>query len=414
MPCPPGLQWLCNPAGTLTHAVGGSVIDAVAASAQHAQVVILTDMLTLWTKIPTTAATSSPVSFLRADTNWLVGFLAVLGLLIAAGHLAWERRVEPARTAAAGLLNLVVVTGASVAVITLGSRAGDAYSSWILSQALSNAGGGSLLAKGQALISLASASPLPSMLLLVLAIFGILACVIQIVLMVVRIAMLGLLAGLLPLGAAISGTRDGRAWFARMLRWLLAYLLYKPVAATIYAYAFVSLTAKSAVDQISGLAVVILAVAALPALMRFLTPMMTAATGSGGGGGAALAAAGAATGARLIPLARGAGTGAAATASGNGRRGPGGAGPVGPGAGAANGPGAGTGAAGLIAAAGPRPTAGPAGSASAPGPGPATGGPAPPGSSGPPGAGGPSGPGGAHGTPAGGEHGWGEGPSGSG
>jgi hypothetical protein len=395
MACPIALEWLCGPAGAVTQAVGGGIISQIAASAQHAQVTILADMLPLWTKIPTPAATGGPVTFLRQDTSWLVGFGAVLGLLIAAGHLAWSRRAEPAKAAAAGLVRLVVVTGASAAVITLGAQAGDAYSKWIIGQSLARAGGGSLLSEGEALASLASASALPAFLLLILAIVGIIACIVQIILLVVRIAMLGLLAGVLPVTAAMSGTQRGQEWFDRATRWLLAYLIYKPAAATIFAYAFVSLTAKDAVDQISGLAVVILAVAALPALLRFLAPMVTAVTGSGGAGGGAAAMAGAAlaTGARLIPLPGAAGAGAAAAAAGNGRSG----------------------------AAGAAQAAGAVGSVSATGAGPAQAQPTAPGSSGPPGSGpvGPQGatgipgPGGAQGRPAGEHSGGGEGPSGS-
>jgi type IV secretion system protein TrbL len=314
--CPPGFEWACGGVGAVASGIGGSVLSSIASASQHAQVTILADMLTLWTRIPTPGAAGAPVDFLRADTSWVVGFLAVLGLLIAAGKLAWERRAEPAKMAAAGLLNLVLVSGAGVAVITLGSRAGDAYSSWILGQAVARSGGGSLLAEGENLASLASVPGLPALLLIVLAIFGIIACVIQIILLVARIAMLGLLAGLLPLTAAISGTQEGQAWFRKTSGWLLAFLAYKPVAATIYGYAFVSLNSRSAVDQIDGLAVIILAVAALPALMRFVTPIVTGATGSGGGGGAgAGAAALIATGARSIPMAAAAASGGASAAA---------------------------------------------------------------------------------------------------
>jgi len=245
---------------------------------------------------------SSPVAFLRDDTLWIVGWLAVLGLLIAAGTLAMQRRPDAARNAARGLVNLVIVTGASAAVITVGELAGDAYSNWIIGQSLHIHGSPSLVNAGEALLSVSPLGGGLVLLTIILALLSILACIVQIVLLVARIAMLGLLAGLLPVAAAASITQSGQAWFSKACSWLLAFLLYKPVAATVYAYALVSIGSNSLTDQVAGVTMIILSVVALPALLRFVTPLVGAAVGSGtGGAGAALAGAAVATGARMIP-----------------------------------------------------------------------------------------------------------------
>ena len=73
---------------------------------------------------------------------------------------------------------------------------------------------------------------------IVLGIVAFLATVIQIMLMLVRGGMLVLLVGTLPLVAAFSNTEMGMQWFRKASAWLMAFALYKPAAAVVYAVAF--------------------------------------------------------------------------------------------------------------------------------------------------------------------------------
>ena len=57
-------------------------------------------------------------------------------------------------------------------------------------------------------------------------------------LMFVRGGMLVLLVGTLPLIAAFSNTEMGLQWFRKATAWLIAFALYKPAAAIVYAVAF--------------------------------------------------------------------------------------------------------------------------------------------------------------------------------
>jgi type IV secretion system protein TrbL len=69
----------------------------------------------------------------------------------------------------------------------------------------------------------------------------------------------------------------------KLWMWQLAFVLYKPVAATVYAAAFVTIgNGKSATDQVSGLALMIMSMLALPALLRLMMPI-SARISSGGG-----------------------------------------------------------------------------------------------------------------------------------
>lgn len=302
----PGSDVVCaGTGGAADGAAGGGVIQELAEALQEAQVKVLSMMAEFSgssAAAPVLSDRVGPVAWLQERTHWYVGLLAVLGLVIAAGRLALRRRAEPAMRATAGLLTLAVVTGCGTAAMSLLVEAGDAYSGWIIGQALDSAGLGYDF--GTAITRLAGLQSvtLPPGLMIVLALASIISCILQITLMLARVALLGLLVAMLPMAAALSGTEAGRAWLARIAVWALAFALYKPAAATVYSYAFLAMgTPSSELAQMSGLVVIILAVAALPALMRLLAPVVGAVSQGGGDSAPAMAYAGVATGARLLP-----------------------------------------------------------------------------------------------------------------
>ncbi|MFC0039576.1 proline-rich domain-containing protein [Actinomadura rayongensis] len=251
------------------------------------------------------ASPDSPVGFLRTHTRWLTGFGVVLGLLLAAGRTAWERRGEPLRDALAGLIRLVVVSGCSVVVANLVIEAGDAYST-----AVWNAGadGTDLSGAGAALFGAGAAQALTNpAVMIVLGLLVLLSSLVQFAMLMLRSIMLVVLVGLLPVAASASVTPEGHAWLRRMLGWFVAFGLFQPVAATLYAVSFMWMKSGNGLEPLQGFILIIGTVMALPALMRFVAPAVAAASGGGGGGVAALAGA-AALGARALPaLGRGAG-----------------------------------------------------------------------------------------------------------
>ncbi|MEU2717799.1 hypothetical protein [Streptomyces sp. NPDC007205] len=330
--------WSC----TVGSAADG-IIGEVASGIQTAEADIVGTLSSMWVDIPTpklgsttTGQPLGPVAFLWEYTHWLTVFFAVLGLLIAAGRMAWERRGEPAKEALQGLFRLVVVTGCSVAGVTLATEFCDYFSTWILESALKvNASDGTNLTStgasefGKAMknLTVLQTNGLAAFLIIVMGLFGIISCIIQLILMLVRYAMLGLLVGTLPVAASLSGTENGKAMYKKAVGWLIAFIAYKPVAATIYAYAIVSMKQDDLTSVLAGLAMIIMAVAALPALMRFIVPAVSQTTGAGTGAGAALAGAAVATGARMIASRMGAGGGSGGGGGGSG--GPSGGGPTG-------------------------------------------------------------------------------------
>ncbi|RLV53409.1 hypothetical protein D9V41_16330, partial [Aeromicrobium phragmitis] len=122
--------------------------------------------------------------------------------------------------------------------VRLGVEAGDSFSTWIIGRSLEDGSfEQNLAALFQGIVAFGGAPGLPAMMTIVLGLIAMLFSVGQIVLMFFRSAALVLLAGLLPLSAAATGTRFGEQWFGKTCAWIVAFLLYKPAAAIIYAAA---------------------------------------------------------------------------------------------------------------------------------------------------------------------------------
>ncbi|NQX29663.1 hypothetical protein HQQ81_20140 [Microbacteriaceae bacterium VKM Ac-2854] len=257
--------------------------------------------------LPSSApAASNTVGFLQNQLWWYTGALAVLSVILAAARMAWTQRAQPARELFRGLLTLLAVSGAGLTVISLATGAADQFSVWILDNStdctVSNGESNCFGTNLYRVISLTASAP-ASLGLIAVFLLGLIALVlsyVQVALMVVRGGMLVILAGILPLTASFTNTEMGRAWFGRAVGWTLAFVLYKPAAAIIYAAAFrLSGTDLFAGDGtgllqiVTGLALMLMALVALPALMRFVTPAVSALA-QGGAGAGAIALAGAA------------------------------------------------------------------------------------------------------------------------
>jgi type IV secretion system protein TrbL len=301
----PGTDLFClvgEVAGAGAGAVKDNVLSSVAETFVEGFTALMKATLTLWTRTgeEELGGSAAAIAAMRAETLWLVGAIALGSLLVAAARLALTRKSAPAADAARGLATLVLVTGAAVPATTALWRAGDAYSQWVLGRA----GGEQLGERMLVLIGALTNGDLAigAAAVIVLCGIGILSTFGQIALMVVRVGVLTLLAGLLPLLAAGSGTQSGRATFQRAVSWVVAFALYKPLAATVYATAFwIVGTGTDLLAVLSGLALICLSIVALPALLRLVTPAVGAVASAGGGGGGLYASAMVvATGARAV------------------------------------------------------------------------------------------------------------------
>jgi hypothetical protein len=284
--------------GSVISAGANTIIGAWAADFQKAEATMLSTLMGSWLKLSTpnvSDSSTSAVAFLTQNTAYLVGICGIVGLLIAAARMMWYQRAEPAREALAGLLRLVVVQGCAVSAIGLLSAAGDSLATSIMNNATAMAGTGAQSLGQISMSAIGSAT-----LVIVLSGLAIIAFFVQLVLLIVRDGLLVLLAGTLPLSAAASMTPVGNSWFRKNVGWLLAFLLFKPVAALVYGAAILSVTNSGDITgEITGIVLVALATLTLPALMRMVAPMVSA-IGNISAASAAGMVAGVATGAVAI------------------------------------------------------------------------------------------------------------------
>lgn len=236
--------------------------------------------------------------------------LLTLGLVVAGARVMYSHRGEPFQ-------EVMHALGRAVAVITLGSAAiqvfvwgGDSYAQWILKVSGVSATGGYTIA------GFAASSP---GLALIFGLLGVIAVGLQWVIMFVRQSLLLLLNAFWQISAAYALLRKGEQAFEKITAWIIAFIIYTPLAASIYAFAWRLKDGQDGVGGVLyGLMLIVLAVVALPAIMRLLIPA-SAAIGSAIGGamalglGAAALQAGVAVGAAVATGGGSAGAGAGAS-----------------------------------------------------------------------------------------------------
>ncbi|MER5397823.1 hypothetical protein [Streptomyces sp. NPDC002599] len=285
---------------------------------------------------------SGPIAKIDAEVDWLVGYVAVASLLIAAIRMALERKGQPMKQAFMGMWKVILVGAVAVTVVQALTHASDVYAQDVYNKA-------ALGDKAKTMLGVLSLDQ-PG-LILVFGLLVMLSCFVQICLMYIRIGVMITLVGTLPLAAASSMTGWGEGWWKKHVGWLAAWLLYKPAAALII-YSATSMTddtedlggTEKLNQTIAGLGMLILAVFALPALLKLIVPATAALGGTSGGTVTVNAVNNVATGAVSI---------AAGGAGGGGGGAPGPQGSPSAGAGAPAGGGAGgAGAAGGAAAGG--------------------------------------------------------------
>ena len=210
----PGVSLVCDSVGGAVGAATGSVFDAAVGKISEGFAKAIAMVVTFWTgvDVPGLSTTQGPVAELRANTAWLTAFVAVISLLVCAGRLAMTRSSRPAGEAFKGLLILVVTSGCGVAAVNALVVFGDSYSRWVLDRSTN----GQL---GQRLASLATVGAISGLgtgLILIVALFGVIASLAQMGLMLVRVGVVTIFAGLLPLAAAGTGTQTGMEYFKRI------------------------------------------------------------------------------------------------------------------------------------------------------------------------------------------------------
>ena len=294
--CAP-LDWKCG-AEDFISGLGDDAMGNMAKAIMEGMSQMVTTLSTFWVSTPTVnltsqdGSTASPVvSLVNSELMPWTLALAVLAVILGGIRLIWEQRGAPLKDLLRSLITLTLVSGLGLGVISILVIAADAFSTEIIKRSTDGKG----FAESMQLLTMANQTGVGVFILIVLGLIGLLASLVQVVLMVVRSGMLVILAGILPTTAAFTNTEMGRQWFQKAVGWTIAFILYKPAAAIVYSVAFLLMGNSGGKDaligSITGFTLMVVALFALPALMRFVTPMVAAvASGSGAAAGAAVGA----------------------------------------------------------------------------------------------------------------------------
>lgn len=283
---------LNNTIGKLAEWIGDSAMQAMNAVA------------TFWVKpetlpVATGADTGHPqntqvVDFLQGNTHEVTAAVFTLAILVAAMRTVWEQRAEPIRSLLKATLTFVAVSAGGTATLQLLISYSDSLAVSIIQQVHPENSSLGVALGGMILQGLAGNNGMMIMLLFA-GMIVFLAGLVQVVLMVIRTALLILLAGTFPLAAAATNTEIGKTWFRKYCGWSLAFIAYKPAAALIYATAMkmneegVKSGGNLFVKTATGLMMLLMAIFALPALLRFMVPLTAAVAGGNSGMGTASA-----------------------------------------------------------------------------------------------------------------------------
>jgi hypothetical protein len=238
----------------------GLIFDAIKALVIEAVVAVVKAVGFLWIDIQSpNLEGNETIGFVSGHTKYILVFAASIAVIFGAIKMAISQRGEPVRDILKSLITMAMVS------------ASDSFSGWIISQALDGK-------TFQQSLTDKLTDPLKGRIGLALVVLvGILMVIsglIQLVLMIIRYGMLILLVGVVPLTASATNTEMGMMWFKRSISWLVAFVLYKPVAALIYATAIklMEAPADDSLKVITGVTMMMMGIVALPALLRFVSP----------------------------------------------------------------------------------------------------------------------------------------------
>lgn len=316
-------EWVSDTAGDAV----GRFVEGL-----HDGVTVLLRLIgTWWLEFGGPEFGTGAVTGLQENLRYFVWVFGVLGFLYALGKLAITQDVRSgAMSIGAQVFRMIVAGSLYIIAVPLLVDAGDATATWLLDRAMDVEVEGDFAA-----LAGSSAAIMPNVgtafLMLILMLIG---AIVNFVFMIFRDVMFLILVSFIVVLAAASGTEAGNEAWRRANGWLLALLLFKPVAGGIYALGFRLLREQDTdvatggdafmnglVSSLTGLLVLLLAALALPALIKFVAPVAAAGAGAFSGGAAIGAVAGVAAGAAVIAGTGGAGAAAMAgggTASGAG------------------------------------------------------------------------------------------------
>jgi len=297
----------------------GQIYDFVKSIAEGS-ISVLKALTTFWLQLPSPTVDSTAVTTIQENLSWYTFAFALIGIFIALGRMVFTQQFSTGMTAVKMIINLIIVTAVYATAFTALITASDAFAPWIVEKAT----GQGLDLAGMLNVELIMTAGIgPGLLMGILAFLGSLA---NVIFMLLRAVMIAILFAFLPTLAAASASETGNQAFKKAQGYLLAFVLFKPIAGVIYALGFLTITnpptftnlddaGKSLFSTAVGVMTLLIASLALPALIKFIVPVAANGT-SGAFSGAGMVAAGVAAGGAVVSLGAAAATGGASAAAG--------------------------------------------------------------------------------------------------
>ena len=264
---------------------------------------IILNLGTWWVKapIPSLFVTSSPAYKLQDYLRFLLAAVMIASLIFAGVRVIIDGSGESLRHVAQSLVTVVVISGAGLTLASTLISIFDETSIWLLNTVTEE----SAETFGKRIIPVLWEStkiPGGTVPVVLLALAGILANVVQMAMIWIRSVLLMVIMGLAPIIASTIGTSWGRAWAGKILGFFSGLVLYKLAVSVIYATTILFLTSESGLEGfvsfLVGVMLMVFAAVCPFALVGLLMPTgAMIASSMGGVGGAAAGAASVASGA---------------------------------------------------------------------------------------------------------------------
>lgn len=256
---------------------------------------IILNLGTWWVKapVPSLFVTMSPAYRLQDYLRFLLAAVMIASLIVAGIRVVIDGRGESLRHVAQSLVTVVVISGAGLTLASALISIFDETAVWLLDTVTEE----SAETFGKRIIpALWESTRIPggTVSVLLLALAGIVANVIQMAMIWIRSILLMVIMGLAPIIASTIGTSWGRAWAGKILGFFSGLVLYKLAVSVIYATTILFLTSENGLEGfvsfLVGVMLMVFAAVCPFALVGLLMPTGAMIASSMGGGGGAVAA----------------------------------------------------------------------------------------------------------------------------
>ncbi|MGW2724871.1 hypothetical protein [Streptomyces sp. NPDC001492] len=257
-----------------------SAIDTLADSIAESCAWMVKESFTWWIDTTSNGVDTSVVNSIRQVLLPVTIAVAVAGVILIGIKLVVSGKPDPLVSLGEGLFKLAFWSACGTATVNLFMQASAGFSAWVLNQAAGREFG-ARLAKVFSLAALQNQAAA----VILLGILGFLAGVVQWLLGLLRDGSVIVLTGCLPLAASGQLTGFGRAWLPKILGWTLALIFWQPTASLVYFVAFKLIgKGNDPTSVLVGFAMMMLAILALPVLIKLFSWASGSVMDAGGGG----------------------------------------------------------------------------------------------------------------------------------